>query len=72
MAQDITQDFRNVVEQKRKGLDDSRRSKPRRLSHPAPDDTQGDDSPPFMQAYMREAYTIVSHALLLFTSASYA
>ncbi|KAF8471634.1 hypothetical protein DFH94DRAFT_768655 [Russula ochroleuca] len=59
MAQDITGDFRNIVEQKRKGLDDTRRSKLRRSSHPAPNDTQVDGVPPFMQAYMKEAYTIL-------------
>jgi syntaxin 18 len=63
MAQDITGDFRNIVEQKRKGLDDTRRTKLRRQSHSAPKDTQVDGVPPFMQAYMKEAYTIVSHVL---------
>jgi syntaxin 18 len=55
MAQDITADFRNVVEQRRKGHGDTRRSK---LGRPTPGDTDG--APPFMQAYMKEAYTIVS------------
>ena len=63
MAQDITGDFRNIVEQKRKGLDDTRRTKLRRQSPLAPNDTQVDGVPPFMQAYMKEAYTIVSHVL---------
>ena len=61
MAQDITADFRNVVEQKRKGHGDTRRSK---LGRPTPGDTDG--APPFMQAYMKEAYTIVSQVLFLF------
>ena len=73
MAQDITVDFRNVVEQKRNGLGDTRRSKPGRPSHPPPGDTQLDDAPPFMQAYMKEAYTIVSRVALCFClSLSYA
>ena len=61
MAQDITADFRNVVEQKRKGHGDTRRSK---LGRPTPGDADG--APPFMQAYMKEAYTIVSQVLFLF------
>jgi hypothetical protein len=72
MAQDITGDFQNIVDQKRKGLGETRRGKLGRLSHPTPGDSQVDGAPPFMQAYMKEAYTIVSHVLFLFTSASYA
>ncbi len=67
MAQDITRDFRNLVEQKYKGLGDARRTKLGRQSHPAPGDTQVDGAAPFMQTYMKEAHTIVSHVLLLFT-----
>jgi hypothetical protein len=67
MAQDITVDFRNVVEQKCNSLGDTRRSKLGRPSHPPPGDTQLDDAPPFMQAYMKEAYMIVSHVQLLFS-----
>jgi hypothetical protein len=61
MAHDITGDFRAFVSRKRNGLGDSRLIKPGRQSHPAPGDPQMDGAPPFMQAYMKEAYTIVSH-----------
>ncbi len=67
MAQDITRDFRNLVEQKRKGPGETRRTKLGRQSHPAPGDPQVEGAPPFMQAYMKEAHTIVSHVLLLST-----
>jgi hypothetical protein len=67
MAQDITRDFRDLVEQKGKGLGEARRSKLGRKSHHTPGDTLVDGAPPFMQAYMKEAHTIVSHVLLLFT-----
>lgn len=60
---DITDNFRNIVDQKRECLGDSHRSTPGRPSHRAPGDTQVDGTPPFMQAYMKEAYTIVSHLL---------
>jgi len=73
MTHDITDEFRNFVDQKRKGLGDSRRTKTGRQSHPTPGDTQMDGAPPFMQAYMKEAYTIVSQLFCLFvTPASYA
>ena len=66
MAYDITGEFRTFVDKKRKGPSDSQRTKPRgRLPHPAPGDIQMDGAPPFMQVYMKEAYTIVSHLLLL-------
>jgi len=61
MAHDITRDFRTIVNQKRKSLGDSVRSNRRKPSHPAPGDSQLDGAPPFMQAYMKEAYTILQH-----------
>ena len=73
MAHDITTEFRTFVDQKCKGLGDSRRTKQGRQPHPAPGDAQMDGTPPFMQAYMKEAYTIVSHlSLFLITYAPYA
>jgi hypothetical protein len=66
MAYDITGEFRSFVDQKRKDPSDSQRNKPGgRLPHPAPGDIQMDGGPPFMYVYMKEAYTIVSHLLLL-------
>jgi hypothetical protein len=67
MAQDITRDFRDLVEQKGKDPGEARRTKLGRKSHITPGDTHVDGAPPFMQAYMKEAHTIVSHVLLLFT-----
>jgi len=67
MAQDITRDFKDLVEQKRKGPGETKRTKYGSQSHLAPGDTHVDGVPPFMQAYMKEANTIVSHVLLLFT-----
>jgi syntaxin 18 len=64
MAHDITDEFRIIVDQKLKELGDSRRTRPRRPTHPTHADSQGDNAPPFMQAYMKEAYTIVSHHFL--------
>lgn len=61
MAQDITRDFRDLVEQKGKGPGETRLG---RKSHLTPGDTHVDGAPPFMQAYMKEAHTIVSHVLL--------
>lgn len=66
MAQDITRDFRDLVEQKGKGRGETKRNKLARQSHLTPGDTHVDGAPPFMQAYMKEAHTIVSHVLLLF------
>ena len=66
MAHDITGEFRTFVGQKRKSPGDSRWAKPGRQPHPAPGDTLVDGTPPFMQAYMKEAYTIVSHHRLSF------
>ena len=66
MAHDITGEFRIFVDQRRKGLGDSRRTKSGKQPHPTPGDTQTDGAPPFMQAYMKEAYTIVSHYRILF------
>lgn len=66
MAHDITGDFRTFVDQKRKNLGESRWTKPGRQPRPAPGDTQMDGAPPFMQAYMKEAYTIVSRYRLSF------
>jgi len=65
MAHDITGDFRIIVNQKRNTIGDSVRSNRGRPSHPAPGDSQLDGAPPFMQAYMKEAYTVVSHRLFL-------
>lgn len=67
MAQDITHDFRDLVEQKRKGPGETRRYKLAKQPHLTPGDTHVDGAPTFMQAYMKEAHTIVSHVLLLFT-----
>jgi hypothetical protein len=64
MAQDITRDFRDLVEQKGKEPGETRRTKLGRKSHFTPGDTHVDGAPPFMQAYMKEAHTIVSHVLL--------
>jgi syntaxin 18 len=62
MAHDTTDVFRAFVYQKRNGLgNNSQLIKPARQSHPAPGDPQMDGAPPFMQAYMKEAYTIVSY-----------
>src|SRR5216683_999835 len=62
MAYDITGEFRTFVDQKRKDPSDSQRTKPGgRLPHPTPGDIQMDGAPSFMQVYMKEAYTIVSH-----------
>ena len=70
MAQDITRDFRDLVEKKGKGPVETRRAKIGRKSHLTPGDTLVDGAPPFMQAYMKEAHTIVSHVpfCLLFSS----
>ncbi|KAI0303316.1 hypothetical protein B0F90DRAFT_1710058 [Multifurca ochricompacta] len=65
MALDITDEFRTIVDHKRKNLDDSRRSKLGRPSHVVPGDAQIDGAPPFMQAYMKEAYTILQHIVSL-------
>jgi syntaxin 18 len=67
MAQDITRDFKELIEQKGKSHGENRRTKFGRQSHLTPGDTHVDGAPPFMQAYMKEAHTIVSHVLLLFT-----
>lgn len=67
MAQDITRDFKDLVEQKRKVPGETKRAKPGSQSRLTPGDTHVDGAPPFMQAYMKEANTIVSHVLLLFT-----
>ena len=66
MAQDITRDFRDLVEQKGKGPGETSRAKLGRKSHLTPGDTLVDGAPPFMQVYMKEAHTIVSHVRLLF------
>lgn len=65
MAQDITRDFKDLVEQKGKSHGETRRTNLGRQSPLTPGDVDG--APPFMQAYMKEAHTIVSHLLLLFT-----
>ena len=67
MVQDITRDFRDLVTQKGKSHGEARRTSLGRQSHITPGDNQVDGAPPFMQAYMKEAHTIVSHVLLLFT-----
>ncbi|KAI0291418.1 hypothetical protein BC826DRAFT_1022804 [Russula brevipes] len=59
MVHDITSNFRDAVYQKRNGLHDSQRNKLGRPPHPSPGDTQVDGAPPFMQAYMKEAYMIL-------------
>jgi syntaxin 18 len=64
MAHDITDEFRIIVDQKLKELGDSRRTRLGRPTHPTPADSQVDGAPPFMQAYMKEAYMIVSHRFL--------
>ena len=61
MAHDITEQFRAIVHQQRKEHGDSRRTKLRRPSHLIPGEARVDGAPPFMQAYMKEANTIVSH-----------
>jgi hypothetical protein len=66
MAHDITEEFRIIVDQKRKDFGDSRRSRLGRPPHPTPGDLQIDSAPQFMQAYMKEAYVIVSHHMLSF------
>lgn len=71
MTRDITDEFRNFVDQKRKDLGDSRRTKTGRQAHPTPGDTQMDGAPPFMQAYMKEAYTIVRQLFCFFVNPAY-
>jgi syntaxin 18 len=66
MAYDITEQFRIIVDQKRKECD-SRRSRLGKPPRPTPGESQVDGAPPFMQAYMKEAYIIVSHHLLSFS-----
>ena len=61
MAHDITEDFRSIVHQQHKEHGDSRRIKLRPRSHLIPGEARVDGAPPFMQAYMKEGYTIVSH-----------
>jgi hypothetical protein len=69
MAYDITGEFRTFVYQKRKGPGDSRRTKPEgKPPHFTPGDIQTDGAPPFMQVYMKEAYTIVSHLFIVFVT----
>ncbi|KAI9462536.1 hypothetical protein F5148DRAFT_1016206 [Russula earlei] len=65
MVHDITSDFRSIVNQKRESLGDSGRSMLGRPSHPAPGDSQLEGAPPFMQTYMKEAYTILQHTTSL-------
>jgi syntaxin 18 len=67
MAHDITEQFKAIVHQKREEHGDSRRTKLRRPSHLIPGEARVDGAPPFMQAYMKEAYTIVSHHSRLLT-----
>jgi syntaxin 18 len=67
MAHDITEEFRTIVHQQRKEHGDSRRTKLRRSSHLIPGEARVDGAPPFMQAYMKEGYTIVSHHPRLLT-----
>lgn len=66
MAYDTTDEFRIIVDQKRKEFNGSRRNRLARPPHLIPGDNQIDGAPPFMQAYMKEAYIIVSHHSLLF------
>ena len=65
MPLDITRDFRDLLKQKGKSHE-TRRTKLGRQSRLTPGDTHVDGAPPFMQAYMKEAYIIVSHHSLLF------
>ncbi|KAF8496787.1 hypothetical protein F5888DRAFT_1702523 [Russula emetica] len=65
MAQDITRDFRDLVEQKGKGPGETRRTKRGRKSHLTPGDTHVDGAPPFMRAYMKEAHTILQQVTSL-------
>ncbi len=67
MAHDITEQFRVIVHLKRKEHGDSRRTTPRRPSHLIPGEARVDGAPPFMQAYMKEANTIVSYHPCLLT-----
>ena len=66
MAHDITEQFRVIVLQQRKEYGDSRRTKVVRPSHLIPGEARVDGAP-FMQAYMKEAYTIVSYHPCLLT-----
>ncbi|KAH9057563.1 hypothetical protein EDB87DRAFT_1630780 [Lactarius vividus] len=61
MAHNITEQFRALVNQNRKEHGDSRRTKFRRPSHLIPGEARVDGAPPFMQAYMKEASTILQH-----------
>ncbi|KAF8265332.1 hypothetical protein EI94DRAFT_1804568 [Lactarius quietus] len=61
MAHDITEEFRTIVNQLHKERGDSRRTKLKRSSHLIPGEARVDGAPPFMQAYMREGYTILQH-----------
>ncbi len=60
MAHDITEIFRAIVLQKRKEHGDSKRTKRTRPPHLIPGEARVDGAPPFIQTYMKEAYTIVS------------
>ena len=71
MAHDITEEFRAIVHLHRKEYGDSKRTKLRRPSHLIPGEARVDGAPPFMQAYMKEGYTIVSHYLSLLTQLSH-
>ncbi|KAH8991546.1 hypothetical protein EDB92DRAFT_1860741 [Lactarius akahatsu] len=61
MAHNITEQFRALVNQNRKEHGDSRRTKLRQPSHLIPGEARVDGAPPFMQAYMKEASTILQH-----------
>ncbi|KAH8995816.1 hypothetical protein EDB86DRAFT_1066930 [Lactarius hatsudake] len=61
MAHNITEQFRALVNQNRKEHGDSRRTKLRQTSHLIPGEARVDGAPPFMQAYMKEASTILQH-----------
>ena len=67
MVHDITEQFRTIVHQLRKEHGDSRRTKHRRPPHLIPGETRVEGAPPFMQVYMKEGYTIVSHHPRLLT-----
>ncbi|KZV60532.1 snare protein syntaxin 18/UFE1 [Peniophora sp. CONT] len=58
---DSSQEFRLLVEEKRKELPPNKRRKLSRPSHRIPGEAQRDGATPFMQEYMREAHTILNH-----------
>jgi hypothetical protein len=57
---DVTKQFHYMVEEKRKELTTSKRRRLNRPSRRVPGEAQREGAPPFMQEYMREAYSIVS------------